>query len=732
MADEDIRMLDLEKQSDPSGGFTLLNKAGVDYYAKIEELIGFFAGDYLGEYTDKTITINSVEQIITYKSKFYRLKKGSTVPFITIGIDDASWKVDSVNFIELVDFVAHSELGDLDGLKHVGRCPDLATLATIEPTADGQVIDVVAYGSGWGATGYGTPFGGGRWVHLSKFTADKYPADGGTIVVTPNKNVWIREELFTSKKPEIYVEWFGADNTFFNDNSAQIQAANNACVFWQQTGIISGALTKGGLIGTKAKLVMPKQWFITKTVTINMGYISVDLNGGIGIAALGGNYNAHPIKTGYTVALDFKSEVLNNSEDFVAAYYSHQIMKDGTLICGGLNADGSIARAALNNTKIFAACYRGVNETVRTAVGLIENVSYSCFGVGFGNGDYGWGYVHKDCKFDHCYEPFILSAAADNGELYRMDNVVLFNCGTLGSLGDWTGDFQWVGGSWDYFTVRGFDLGTGEGTTSLSIGRLEWNPATVGLVIDGSNSKRSCEFGGALVNMAAPSTASPVTGVMFKSARHRQFRLRYMEWIDNSASANLTRNLKVTDDFMVDMDGMYAKTLVDYFVTPGCINAVGLAGWRVVNASNTLTVNRDYANNKLSISSSLTSAGNQQVTIFIPLRQRKLFDKVTALVTLADGSGLTGTLNYQMGGIDPEGTVVVSYGVDNNQNSDYALVAGANSPVMEGSNYTANTSYGGQPHATEDGLLVTIKCNNLISTGSAIQLDAVRSGAVTI
>lgn len=77
-----------------------------------------------------------------------------------------------------------------DGLKHIGRCQDIATLRTIEPSIQGQKIEVVSYYNDWAATAYG-PIGGGEFYYDSSDTTSL--DDGLTIFVTAGGRRWKRK-----------------------------------------------------------------------------------------------------------------------------------------------------------------------------------------------------------------------------------------------------------------------------------------------------------------------------------------------------------------------------------------------------------------------------------------------------------------------------------------------------------------------------------------------------------
>lgn len=714
-----------------------LYEKGLQLYDASETMYGFSQQQSeitltdAGIYENGPLKISNLRQIITYAGLKYYVNPSASLPLTTTGNTSTSWEVDKSNFIPWgADFFAQ-ELYAYDGLKLVGQCPDLATLATIEPEYEGQVIDVTAYSSGWTAQAYGMPFGGGRFVYISALSSSKYTADGGTIVVTSGGKVWIREELYRSKQPKIYAEWFGCDGTFYTDDAAKINAAHSACLFWLQTGTISGAYAQGGVLGARAILVFPKQWSIASTVTVNQGYVQADFNNGIGLILSTGTYNAHQKLSGYSTAIDFNGAAISGSVDYVAAYYSNVIAKDGSLIVGTVKSNGQVSRATLSDSKLVIAEYRGSTESIRSAVGYIDNVTYSSGGVGYTNGDYGWGYTHRGSKFDNCYEPFYLVNGSDNGELIRHDNCMMLNCGTYGNLGDWTGDFQWIGGSWDYAKARGMYLGSsGRMTAVMTPGRIEYDPSVVQTLIDGSGSSRKCILSGTTLNFAVPSGATALNTVIFNSSYDLQFKLADSTIIDNSASGSLTKNYKITGDNRVAINNVSSLTLIDYFIAAGCVNAQGVADWQIVGASSYLTATKSITGNTLTITSSATAAVEQNIYIFVPLKDKRAFHQVTGMITATKPS-VTISSYFGIGTVDSTGAIQTSYYIDS-AGTAFSLQSGVTYPYGTYSSVTLAKSYTSVRGAAEDGMVIKLNCYNLISGSGSIVIDASRTGAITL
>lgn len=681
---------------------------------------------YVGDYSASTVTLSNKNQVISYNGVLYKLLN-SVTSYTTTGTTSTSWAKDALYF-GVADLV---NISSLDGLKYVGKCPDLTTLATIEPTFNGQRVEVESFSSSWSSSAYGLPIGGGTFIYVAAFSSSKYAADGGTIVVTTGGKVWIREELYKSKEPKIYAEWFGCDNTFYTDDASKINAAHSACLFWLQTGTVSGSYAQGGAIGAKAVLVFPKQWQIASTITINQGYVQADFNESVGLVLSTGSYNAHQKLSGYSTALDFNGSALSGSVDYVAAYYSNVIAKNGSIIVGTVKANGQISRATLANSKLVIAEYRGSTESIRSAVGYIDNVTYSSGGVGYTNGDYGWGYFHRGSKFDNCYEPFILVNGSDNGELIRHTDSMILNCGTYGNCGDWTGDFQWIGGSWDYAKARGFYAGSqGRMTMTLSPGRIEYNPAVVGTLIDATGSNRQITLKDSTINLAVPSGSTAVNDLIFDSSYDKQFNLENIVIIDNSSSGAMTQNYKITSDYRVSLRNISSVTLSDYFIAAGCVNAQGVADWQLTGVNSNLTVTKNLTANTLTITSAATTAQEQDVYIFIPFKDKKSFHQVTAMIT-ATKPNVTIASYFGIGTIDSSGASQTSYHIDST-GSSFSLQSGITYPYGTYSGVNLAKSYTSPRNVAEDGLVVRLNCYNLISGSGSVVIDASRTGAITL
>lgn len=110
-----------------------------------------------------------------------------------------------------------NELKSSDGGLLVGVCPTIATLRTIEPSVDGQVITLNEHTLGTGK-------GGGRFKSVLNGTS--YTDNNGTIIKTSGGSVWLRLDAEPTNPL-----MFGAVADGVTDDSAKITAALKACKY---------------------------------------------------------------------------------------------------------------------------------------------------------------------------------------------------------------------------------------------------------------------------------------------------------------------------------------------------------------------------------------------------------------------------------------------------------------------------------------------------------------------
>ncbi|HGV3488373.1 TPA: hypothetical protein ACNGYZ_005502, partial [Raoultella planticola] len=95
---------------------------------------------FLGDYEDGPFQFGARNQYIRYDNQYYRLNAATDVGFTTTGTTAASFANDVTHFVLMDGDTLRQNLGSGDGFKWVGKCPNIATLRTIEPSYSGQSI----------------------------------------------------------------------------------------------------------------------------------------------------------------------------------------------------------------------------------------------------------------------------------------------------------------------------------------------------------------------------------------------------------------------------------------------------------------------------------------------------------------------------------------------------------------------------------------------------------------
>ncbi|HHC5276270.1 TPA: hypothetical protein ACN5PJ_005493, partial [Klebsiella pneumoniae] len=95
---------------------------------------------FLGDYEDGPFQFSARNQYIRYNNQYYLLNAATNVGFTTTGTDATSFANDVTHFALMDGNTLRQNLGSSDGLKWIGKCKDLSTLRTIEPTISGQSI----------------------------------------------------------------------------------------------------------------------------------------------------------------------------------------------------------------------------------------------------------------------------------------------------------------------------------------------------------------------------------------------------------------------------------------------------------------------------------------------------------------------------------------------------------------------------------------------------------------
>lgn len=308
-----------------------------------------------------------------------------------------------------------------DGYKYIGRCPNVATLRTIEPSFPGQKIELVCYRSG------GNIFDGSGG-DLFYDSTDTTSADNGiTIFVTAGGKRWKRE----NHTKEINLAWGG------------LEYGGEIAAIWQKAIDLAIAATRktnttadtppikvlGGMYSLSAPVVHPPfvrsvaygDVFIQSKLTGNQRAVSVK-----GVPGYSPSYStAHPTFSGVGGAFDL-SGLGRNTES--------------------LSLGLVIGNDITNN--------QGANGTGTTGC-KIEDFRCSGFGATLGF----TGYDAYLISFHNCAFGLARSHIKTLDTLYRNsgERISFYNCTLWGGGEDGylnincpQFDFQFISGSWDY------------------------------------------------------------------------------------------------------------------------------------------------------------------------------------------------------------------------------------------------------------------------------------------
>lgn len=360
---------------------------------------------------------------------------------------------------------------------------DITELRNCEPVFDGQRAMIKARVSGWSATTYGMPWGGGGFIYVPNLVVALQSDDGGSVIKTAKGKYWVRESLVNNNHNRMLVEWFLDAAPCFNvDASGNLQAASNAATLWSSS-----------LPNTrKMKLVFPGALCINKTVTIltrgvkvhgSNGFLQVDSSGSYtAYSSLSTNTNIVPTPdTGATIRAAINLTHGDTGGVTNPAYSNSEFIKDLNFVYGKPSSDSNISVDALSDNGVAAICHWGTS-TVGGAQGSFRNVSTQGFGIGYINGNNVWGNDFHECKWSGCYIPVMLIEGTDNSERMNFFGCVMQN-GYRGIYSPWGGDIRVFGGSYVWNNGPYFHMPKGGNVWDLQPSRVERVNTTAPLIV---------------------------------------------------------------------------------------------------------------------------------------------------------------------------------------------------------------------------------------------------------
>ncbi|MCM6052531.1 hypothetical protein M4B86_24440 [Klebsiella pneumoniae] len=138
---------------------------------------------------NQVLRLEATGEYYRWDGPFPKVVSPDSTPESTGGIGPGAW-------LSVGDASLRTQLGNTDGFRLLGECPDVATLRQTEPKSIGQLIRVKSY--------YSDIKSGGDRFFRSVDPAGKVD-NGGTIIVTNGGSVWQAEEIH-----DITLEDFGA------------------------------------------------------------------------------------------------------------------------------------------------------------------------------------------------------------------------------------------------------------------------------------------------------------------------------------------------------------------------------------------------------------------------------------------------------------------------------------------------------------------------------------------
>ncbi|MGP7524869.1 hypothetical protein ACTZSU_25970, partial [Klebsiella pneumoniae] len=109
----------------------------VDKESRFQQFLNSSGYVFIGDYENGPFQFSARNQYIRYNNQYYRLNAATDVGFTTTGTDATSFANDVTHFVLMDGDTLRQNLGSSDGLKWIGKCKDLSTLRTIEPTISG-------------------------------------------------------------------------------------------------------------------------------------------------------------------------------------------------------------------------------------------------------------------------------------------------------------------------------------------------------------------------------------------------------------------------------------------------------------------------------------------------------------------------------------------------------------------------------------------------------------------
>ena len=378
-----------------AGGSIYIGQIGTDPTVPANQIQVYVQNDEGGT--------TAVSQPISIGAGGYPEYNGEVAKFVTVeGQSMAVLDANGVQVYYFPDILKYDPdqfktlLSDADGLKYIGRCPSIDALRSIEPTAIGQKIDVVAYYNDWQTKI--NPTGGGCFFYDAADSAS--PDDGWICIVTTEGNRWKR----IVDNLEWDLEWAGVRS---GDNiSPLLQTAINLAVEYVEND---------GFYHTPRILIPCGDYLLLETISMP-SYINVIAKGNVTL-------DVSNLESGYGI-------IIGNSTNVGSpTYQSGETLSavGGTLSIIGPSRTGNVHGIYIGNAATgFTPC-RNVklsNVGVRLCNRALEFSLYDTY-----------LFSARDCHFEtNAYSIFADDAGVSGSSVNSGERMVFINC-IFGSCG---------------------------------------------------------------------------------------------------------------------------------------------------------------------------------------------------------------------------------------------------------------------------------------------------------
>lgn len=315
------------------------------------------------------------------------------------------------------------QLAQPDGARLLGRCPDIATLRTIEPTAVSQSITVVGYYAG-------SQVGGGEFYYDASDTTT--PDNQGTVIVTVGGKRWKRRVPDNSTM--LHTVWFGAVSSISTDSAAAINAAASEA----KRLVLAG-------IGKRYAILLPPKLMTAASVFIDPSVCFIKSDRGVT------EWRVNPSGTftdNYAIHLTRNLDALGTEGDI--PYVNTTVYALSHIYIFEYN--GSSYSRTINCLKHYStlAGASGKAEVV-SQLGILK-VRFKGFKDVYTNGDNGWGICFWECGWDGYDRAAVISTAINNSERITFRECVFQNGRLPFDIYSWTGGLLLDNCSLDYNT----------------------------------------------------------------------------------------------------------------------------------------------------------------------------------------------------------------------------------------------------------------------------------------